>query len=216
MKKVSKMLVVLLALVMALSISGCGGSDSGKDLVGTWSLDYDLADLLAGEMGEDFEGFSAPLMMSICFEFKEDNTFRMYGEPESFKTNYSAWLEEFLTFATEMMYTEFSGQGLDKDAADAAFQETYGSSISDYLRQTFEAEVNVDDLLNEMATNGKYEAKGNKLYMAEEGTEIDKNAYDVFTVSGDSLKLELPSGADSSQGEILPGLEYPLQFKKAN
>ena len=39
MKKVSKMLVVLLALVMALSISGCGGSDSGKDLVGTWSLD---------------------------------------------------------------------------------------------------------------------------------------------------------------------------------
>ena len=52
--------------------------------------------------------------------------------------------------------------------------------------------------------------------MAEEGTEIDKNAYDVFTVSGDSLKLELPAGADSSQGEVLPGLEYPLQFKKAN
>ena len=76
--------------------------------------------------------------------------------------------------------------------------------------------MNVDDLLNEMATSGKYEAKGNKLYMAEEGTEIDKNAYDVFTVSGDSLKLELPSGADPSQGEILPGLEYPLQFKKAN
>ena len=101
MKKVSKMLVVLLALVMALSISGCGGSDSGKDLVGTWSLDYDLADLLAGEMGEDFEGFSAPLMMSICFEFKEDNTFRMYGEPESFKTNYSAWLDEFLAFVSD-------------------------------------------------------------------------------------------------------------------
>ena len=46
--------------------------------------------------------------------------------------------------------------------------------------------------------------------MAEEGTEIDKNAYDVFTVSGDSLKLELPSGADPSQGEILPGLEWRL------
>ena len=51
MKKVSKMLVVLLALVMAMSISGCGGSDSGKDLVGTWSLDYDLADLLAAKNG---------------------------------------------------------------------------------------------------------------------------------------------------------------------
>lgn len=215
MKKVSKMLVVVLALVMALTICGCGGSDSGKDLVGTWSLEYDLADLLAGEMGEDFEGFNAPLAMSICFEFKEDKTFRMYGEEESFKTNYNAWLDEFLAFATEMMYTEFSDQGLDKAAADAAFEETYGNNIEDYLRQTFESEVNVDSLLEEMGTSGKYDTSGNKLYMAEEGTEIDKNAYDVFTVSGDTLKLELPSGADPSQGEILPGLAYPLELKKA-
>lgn len=217
MKKVSKLLVVLLALVMALSICGCGGSDSGKELVGTWSLEYDMANLLAGEMGDEFEGFSAPLEMSICFEFKEDKTFTMYGEPESFKANYSAWLDEFLAFATEAMYTEFANQGLDdKAAADAAFEEAYGTSISDYLRQTFEAEVDVDSLLDEMTTTGKYDTKGDKLYMAEEGTEIDKNAYDVFTISGDTLKLELPSGADPSQGEILPGLEYPLEFKKAN
>lgn len=216
MKKVSKMLAVLLALVMALTICGCGGSDGGKDLVGTWSLEYNLADMLAGEMGEEYADFNTPLMMSICFEFKDDKTFTMYGEPESFKANFSTWLDELLAFSTEMMYTEFSNQGLDKDAADAAFQETYGSSITDYLRQAFESEVNVDSLLDEMTTNGKYDTSGNKLYMAEEGEEIDKNAYDVFTVSGDTLKLELPSGADPSQGEILPGLEYPLEFKKAN
>lgn len=216
MKKMSKMLAVLLALVMALTICGCGGSDGGKDLVGTWSLDYDLADMLAGEMGEEYADFNTPLIMSICFEFKDDKTFTMYGEPESFKANFSTWLDEFLAFSTEMMYTEFSNQGLDKDAADAAFEETYGSSITDYLRQAFESEVNVDSLLDEMTTNGKYDTSGNKLYMAEEGEEIDKNAYDVFTVSGDTLKLELPSGADPSQGEILPGLEYPLEFKKAN
>ena len=216
MKKVSKMLAVLLALVMALTICGCGGSDGGKDLVGTWSLEYNLADMLAGEMGEEYADFNTPLMMSICFEFKDDKTFTMYGEPESFKANFSTWLDEFLAFSTEMMYTEFSNQGLDKDAADAAFEETYGSSITDYLRQAFESEVNVDSLLDEMTTNGKYDTSGNKLYMAEEGEEIDKNAYDVFTVSGDTLKLELPSGADPSQGKILPGLEYPLEFKKAN
>lgn len=216
MKKMSKMLAVLLALVMALTICGCGGSDGGKDLVGTWSLDYDLADMLAGEMGEEYADFNTPLIMSICFEFKDDKTFTMYGEPESFKANFSTWLDEFLAFSTEMMYTEFSNQGLDKDAADAAFEETYGSSITDYLRQAFESEVNVDSLLDEMTTNGKYDTSGNKLYMAEEGEEIDKNAYDVFTISGDTLKLELPSGADPSQGEILPGLEYPLELKKAN
>ena len=216
MKKVSKMLAVLLVLVMALTICGCGGSDSGKDLVGTWSLDYDLADMLAGEMGDEYADFNAPLIMTICFEFKDDKTFTMYGEPESFKANFSTWLDEFLAFSTEMMYTEFSNQGLDKDAADAAFEETYGSSITDYLRQTFESELDVDSLLTEMTTNGKYDTSGDKLYMSEEGQEIDKSAYDVFTISGDTLKLELPSGADPSQGEILPGLEYPLELKKAN
>ncbi|MCI8542302.1 hypothetical protein [Acetatifactor aquisgranensis] len=216
MKKMSKILAVLLVFVMALTICGCGGSDSGKELVGTWSLDYDLADLLAGEMGDDYAGFSAPLMMSICFEFKDDKTFTMYGEQESFKANFNTWLDEFLAFSAEMLYSEFSNQGLDKAGADAAFEETYGSSIEDYLRQTFESQLDVDSLLNEMTTSGKYETSGDKLYMAESGEDIDKSAYDIFTISGDTLKLELPSGADPSEGEILPGLQYPLEFKKAN
>lgn len=216
MKKISRMLAVLLVLVMALSICGCGGKDGGKDLIGTWAIQYDLADLLAGEMGDEFADFSSPLEMSICFEFKEDGTFSMFGEEESFKANFSTWLDEFLAFSTQMMYDEFENQGLGQEEADAAFQETYGNSIEDYLRENFESEVNVDSLLQEMATNGKYEVSGNKLHMAEDGEEIDKNAYDVFTVTGDTLKLELPKGADPSQGEILPGLEYPLEFKKTN
>lgn len=213
MKKASKMLAVLLVLIMALTICGCGGNDSGKDLLGTWSLDYDMATLLAGELGDEFSGFNAPLIMSICFEFKEDGTYTMYGEPESFKANFNTWLEEFLTFSTDMLYEQFD---VSKEEADAAFEKQYGMSISDFMRQTIDSELDVDALLDEMTTSGKYETSGDKLYMADENGEIDKNAYDVFTVSGDTLKLELPAGADPSQGEILPGLEYPLEFKKAN
>lgn len=216
MKKMSKMLAVLLAFVMTLSLFGCGGSDSGKDLIGTWSIDYDLAELLSSELGEDFADFKAPLVMTICFEFKEDKTYTMYGEPESFKANFNTWLEEFLTFGTDVLYATFAEQGMDKEGADAAFEESYGCSITDYMRQTFEAELDMDALLNEMSTSGKYDTSGDKLYMANEGEEIDKNAYDMFTVSGDTLKLELPSGADQSQTEILPGLEYPLELKKVN
>lgn len=210
------MLAVLLVLIMALTICGCGGNDSGKDLVGTWSLEYDMASLLVGELGDDFAGFNAPLPMNICFEFKEDKTFTMYGEPESFKASFNTWLDEFLTFSTDMLYTTFADQGMSKEDADAAFEGQYGTSISEYMRQNVEDSMDLDALLDEMTTTGKYETSGNKLYMAEEGESIDKNAYDVFTVSGDTLKLELPSGADPSEGEILPGLEYPLEFKKAN
>lgn len=216
MKKMSKMLAVLLAFVMTLSLFGCGGSDSGKDLIGTWSIDYDLAELLSSELGEDFADFNAPLVMTICFEFKEDKTYTMYGEPESFKANFNTWLEEFLTFGTDVLYATFAEQGMDKEGADAAFEESYGCSITDYMRQTFEAELDMDALLDEMSTSGKYDTSGDKLYMANEGEEIDKNAYDMFTVSGGTLKLELPSGADQSQTEILPGLEYPLELKKVN
>ena len=100
MKKASKMLVVLLALVMALTICGCGGSDSGKDLVGTWSLDYDMASLLAGELGPDYADFNTPLVVSICFQFNEDGTFSMFGEQESFNANFNTWMDEFLAFST--------------------------------------------------------------------------------------------------------------------
>ena len=74
----------------------------------------------------------------------------------------------------------------------------------------------MDALLQDMTITGTYETSGNKLYMAQDGESIDKNAYDVFTIDGSNLKLELPSGVDASEGEILPGLSYPLEFTKKN
>lgn len=216
MKKVSKVVVVLLTLAMVLSLCACGGGDNGKELVGTWGLEYDMADLLAGEMGDEFADFTAPLEISICFEFKEDGTFRMFGEEASFKANFATWLDEFVAFGTDIMYKEFDAQGLSQEEADAAFQESQGTSISDYLRTTFETSVDIDALLAEMALSGTYETSGDKLYMAQDGESIDKNAYDVFTVDGSKLKLELPAGVDASEGEILPGLSYPLEFTKRN
>ena len=217
MKKVSKVIVVLLTLAMALSICACGGGDdNGKALVGTWGLEYDLSGMLAGEMGEEYADFTSPLEMSICFEFKEDGTFAMFGEEESFKANFATWLDEFVTFSSEIVYKEFDAQGLSREEADANFQEQQNTTIPEYLRSMFEASVDVDALLAEMAINGTYETSGDKLYMAEDGESIDKNAYDVFTVDGNNLKLELPAGVDASEGEILPGLSYPLEFTKRN
>lgn len=214
MKKASRLLVLLLTFIMVLSMCACGGGDAGKDLVGTWSLDYDIASIVEAELGDEYTGFHSPLEMSIRFDFREDKSFTMYGEETSFTENYNKWVDAFIVFSVDMMYTEFSNQGLDKDAADAAFQEAYGTGIEEFLRQTFAEELDVNSLLQEMTTNGKYETSGNKLYLGMDGEEIDKSAYDVFTVSGDTLKLELPQGAANE--EILPGLAYPLELKKVN
>lgn len=216
MKKVSKVVVVLLTIAMALSICACGGGDNGKDLVGTWGLEYDMADLIAGEMGDEYSDFDASLEMTICFEFTEDGKFRMFGEEDSFKANLSAWVDKFVEYGTEVTYQEFEKQNVSREDADAAVLQQFGASIPDYLRQNFEASVDVNELLTGMALSGTYETSGNKLYMAQDGESIDKNAYDVFTVDGSKLKLELPAGVDESEGDILPGLSYPLEFTKRN
>lgn len=212
MKKVRKLVISLLALVMVLSMCACGGK-SGEDLVGTWSLEYDLSDALAGELGEGYEEFNSPLVMKMMFEFNEDGTFRIYTEEDSFVTNFETWADEFVTFSVDMMYEMLKEQsGLEKADADAAFQETYGKSIEDYMREEVAAQLDARSLVQEMATSGKYETSGDKLHMSEGDAEIDKNAYDIFSVSGDVLKLELPAGAANT--EIVPGLSYPIELKK--
>lgn len=214
MKKVRKLVISLLALVMVLSMCGCGGK-SGGDVVGTWSLEYDLSDALAGELGEDYADFNSPLVMKMMFEFNEDGTFRIYTEEESFVANFEKWADEFVTFSVDMMYDMLKEQqGLEKADADAMFQEAYGKGIEDFMREMVSSQLDAKSLVQEMATSGKYETSGDKLHMSEGNAEIDKNAYDIFSVNGDVLKLELPAGAANT--EIVPGLSYPIELKKEN
>ncbi|MBD5461221.1 MAG: hypothetical protein HDR26_09830 [Lachnospiraceae bacterium] len=212
MKKVRKLVVSLLALVMVLSMCGCGGK-SGGDVVGTWSLEYDLSNALAGEMGEEYADFNSTLMMKMMFEFNEDGTFRIYTEEDSFVANFEKWVEEFVAFSVDSMYDSLKEEsGLEKEDADAMFEQVYGMGIEAFLREYIASELDAKSLAQEMSTSGKYETSGDKLYMAEGSESIDKNSYDVFTVNGDVMKLELPAGAANE--EIVPGLSYPIELKK--
>lgn len=214
MKKVRKLVVSLLALVMVLSMCACGDK-GGADLVGTWSLEYDLSNALAGEMGDEYADFNSPLVMKMMFEFNEDGTYRIYTEEDSFVANFNSWADAFVTFSVDMMYDMLKEQqGLEKADADAMFEEVYSMGIEEYMRETVAQSLDAKALASEMATSGKYEISGDKLHMSEGDAEIDKNAYDVFSVNGDVLKLELPAGAANE--EIVPGLSYPIELKKEN
>ena len=71
--------------------------------------------------------------------------------------------------------------------------------------------VNVDAMAAEMTMKGIWEAKGDKLYMSEDD-EIDVNRFDIFSVSGDTLTLNLPEGAEDESD--IPGLQYPYTLHK--
>lgn len=222
MKKVSKLTVLLLALVMVFSLCACGGSDAGKDLIGTWAINYDMADALAEELGSDYADFHAPLEMTLMFDFNADGTFKMYVEEDSFTSNFNTWMDAFLDYSVdsgmEMLYEMYESYGLTAEEVNDAIYEEFGMSMEEYVRETLAAELDMSSeisaLLKEVETTGTYETKGSKLYMAEGSSKIDTNAYDIFTITGNKLTLELADGVDPAEAEIAPGLSYPLELQR--
>ncbi|MDE5679462.1 MAG: hypothetical protein K2I01_03405 [Lachnospiraceae bacterium] len=212
MKRISKIVTMLLACLMLFSLVGCGKSDAGKDLYGTWSMDVDLSEELNSQMGDEFAGFDGKLVITLKFDFNEDGSFKMYVESDALKESFAGWMDSFVVFSADVLYEEFNAQaGLTKEETDELIQSTYGCTMEEYIRSTMEGTVNIDAMAAEMQTEGIWEAKGDKLYMSE-GDKIDVNSFDIFEVSGDTLTLSLPEGATDSSD--IPGLSYPYSLQR--
>lgn len=214
MKKITKLTVLLLAMVMVLSLCACGGNDAGKALVGTWALDCDLADAMSDELGSDYADFNAPLKLTLLFDFNEDGTYKMYIEESSFVESFNSWVDAFLDYSVEMTYDIFEAQGMSREETDEVVMQNFGMSVEEYMRETVASSLDASDLARSVESTGTYETKGNKLYLAEGSSKIDEHYYDIFTVNGNALTLELPDGVDESEAEIIPGLSYPLNLQK--
>lgn len=211
MKRISKIVTMLLACIMLCSLVGCGKSDTGKALYGTWSMDVDLSQELNRQMGDDFAGFDGKLVITMKFDFNEDGSFKMYVDSDALKESFATWLDSFATFSLDVMYAQFEDMGLSREEADELVQSQYNCTMEEYIRDTMESSVNVDAMAAEMKMEGIWEAKGDKLYMSEDD-EIDVNRFDIFSVSGDTLTLNLPEGAEDESD--IPGLQYPYTLHK--
>ncbi len=211
MKRISKIVTMLLACIILFSLVGCGKSDTGKALYGTWSMDVDLSQELNRQMGDDFAGFDGKLVITMKFDFNEDGSFKMYVDSDALKESFATWLDSFATFSLDVMYAQFEDMGLSREEADELVQSQYNCTMEEYIRDTMESSVNVDAMAAEMKMEGIWEAKGDKLYMSEDD-EIDVNRFDIFSVSGDTLTLNLPEGAEDESD--IPGLQYPYTLHK--
>lgn len=212
MKRISKIVTMLLACIMLFSLVGCGKSDSGKALYGTWSMDFDMSQELNSQMGEEFAGFEGKLEITMLFDFNEDGSFKMYIDGDALKESFATWLDDFAVFSLDIMYAEFENSyGLSKEEADELVQTNYNCTMEEYIRDMMESSVDIDAMAAEMKTNGIWEAKGDKLYMSE-GEKIDVNSFDIFSVDGDTLTLSLPEGAKDESN--IPGLQYPYVLQR--
>lgn len=208
MKKLTKLIATLMAMVLLLSLCGCG--DESKKVVGKWAYDIDLQDMIMEEMGsEEFADFKSTLPVTLYFDFQDGGKLELTIDEDAFLDAYDNWLGDFCSFAADYLYQTGADSGMTKEDVDSMF----GGNAEDYFRDMMNQEVNAEDLVKEMKNSGVWEAKGGKLYISE-GDKIEANTYDNYKIDGDTMTLTLPEGA--KQEELIPGMEYPITLKKVN
>lgn len=170
MKKLTKLLALVLALALVLSLTACAGKPS---IVGTWkyTMDYNkLMESMSEEEGTDaededmkglvdamnklFEG----LTMVIVLDLKEDNSFTMSTDEASMKAANELIKERMPDFLKSMF---------GEDGLNAMLGE--GQTMDD-LVNNYAEEFNTDDMEME-ETKGTYTYEDGKLVLTPEGEE---------------------------------------------
>lgn len=177
-------------------------------LVGKWTFDYDINEVIAEEVGDELADFDSPLNVTFVFEFTEDGICRLYLDEESFGKNFDTWKGDLVDYLIDAALEEYLSDGsMTKRQFEKAFQSAYGMSMKEYFTEMLDEELDVSDLFEKEEL--QYYVEGDKLYTITDGDEV---YYETFSIDGDTLTI----GGDGtlSTVEILPGLSYPLTLTK--
>ena len=210
MKKLSKLSALIMVMLLAFSLVGCG--DNSDKVLGTWETSFDLADAMLDGTGDEYADFDAEFIVNMRLAFEEGGTYRMYLEEESAKANFEQWLDALVDYETEMVYAAYEEQGFSREEVDEQAQQQYGCSMRDYILEDRQGVFDIDGFIAEIDTSGVYQAKGDKLYLGDE--EISPTTYDLFTLEGDTLTLNAATGEIAEEAALVPGFEYPYVFTK--
>ena len=224
MKNVKRIAALLLALVMVFALCACSdsGSGSGKDkddkvekvekktdadlIVGTWETEVSMTDYFADDMGE-LEGMEAyfdfdKIKITMTFEFEEDGTYTISVDGDEAEIN-AILRDGFEKLMNDML------EGTGYTIEDVAAEE--GMTADEYLDALMEESFGSGDLIDVDDELGEYKVKNGKLYLFDEGDELDEGTYYEYKLKGDKLTLvaEYEDGelSDESEAEL-----YPMDF----
>ena len=210
MKK--RIVSVVLLLAMLLALTACGGGDADK-LVGTWKCEMDLAEQINAEMGLDaetaeylnFDSFEIVVFM----EFNKDGTYSMYADMDALEESLDAAVADFSDGMAQYLEAMIYAQtGVEMTAEEILAAS--GMTMDDMMAEAFPDDM-AEDIAEGMTMEGKFEAKDGKLFTsAGMDYNVDPEVYETYELDGNTLTI---TGYVGDDADDVFGV-YPLVFKK--
>lgn len=199
MRNVKRIAALLLALVMVFALCACSGSGKDKDkdkgekvekktdaelIVGTWESEISMTDYYGDDMGElegleDYFNFDK-IKITMTFEFEEDGTYTISVDGDE------AEIKAILRDGCEKLLNDML-EGTGYTLEDAAAEE--GMTADEYLDAMMEESFGSGDLIDVDDDTGEYKVKNGKLYLFDEGDELDEGTYYEYKLKGDKLTM---------------------------
>ena len=207
MKTIKKVIFPVLMLVFILSFTACNGLD--KKIVGKWATTVDITDELG--LDEEFADFNSKLELKMVFEFTSDGAYKISFDKENTETVMKKWADDFIEFLKGMSAKQAEDMGMSYEEFKEAYKQQSGSEFEADLEKQIET-MDMNSLLEESESAGKYKVIGNNLFMTAAGEEESELLYDTFEISGDTLKLLGKN--DPEYVEENSFIKYPMEFTR--
>lgn len=187
MKKIT---AFLLTLVMALSLTACGSSES-KQLVGTWQCVVDITAQMDTEISDALDSEYAsevPMQMYLSAVFNDDGTFTMSMDAEATVASFTAYIQALKPVIVELSYQEAEKQGMSREEYDKALAESdlTVDGLVDSVLSAFDVSALLGDVGSDV-TAGSYKAEKGRLYLSESGSGFKAEESVGYSLSGSTM-----------------------------